>query len=56
MVAAKAVKTMNSNINLHAFVDSVELKNDHIYNESFFQQLDGIVTALDNIKARKPLR
>ncbi len=54
-VAAKAVKVINPNINIHAFVDSVELKNDHIYNENFYQQLDGIVAALKNTQARKLL-
>jgi ubiquitin-activating enzyme E1 len=54
-VAAKAVKAINPNINIHAFVDSVELKNDHIYNENFYQQLDGIVAALKNTQARKLL-
>lgn len=54
-VAAKVVKSMNPNINIHAFIDGIELKSDHIYNDEFFQQLDGIVTALDNVKARKYL-
>jgi len=54
-VAAKVVKAMNPSINIHPFIDGVELKNEHIYTDHFFQQLDGIVTALDNIKACKPL-
>jgi molybdopterin/thiamine biosynthesis adenylyltransferase len=52
-IAAKAVKAINPNINIHTFVDSVELKNDHIYNEIFFKQLDGIVAALKNTRTRK---
>ena len=52
-VAAKAVKAMNPKMNIHAFVEAVLPETEHIYDDSFFEQLSGVVNALDNVKARK---
>ncbi|CAF4189676.1 unnamed protein product [Rotaria sp. Silwood2] len=51
-VAAKAVKTMNPNMNIHSFIEGVFTETEHIYNDTFFEQLSGVVNALDNVKAR----
>ncbi|CAF3992829.1 unnamed protein product [Rotaria sordida] len=52
-VAAEVVKTMNPNMNVHAYVDGVLPETEHIYDDHFFEHLDGVVNALDNVKARQ---
>jgi len=52
-VAAEAVKHMNPHMNISAYIEGVLPETEHIYNDTFFEQLDGIVNALDNVKARK---
>ena len=52
-VAAKAVKEMNSHINIKAYSDGVLPETEHIFDDKFFERLDGVVNALDNVKARK---
>jgi ubiquitin-activating enzyme E1 len=53
IVAAEAVKKMNPSINIKAFVEGVLPETEHIYDDTFFEGLTGVVNALDNIKARK---
>lgn len=52
-VAAKAVKSMNPDMHIKAYVDGVLPETENIYNDQFFERLDGVVNALDNVKARK---
>ncbi|CAF4237860.1 unnamed protein product, partial [Rotaria sordida] len=53
IVAAQSIKVINLNMHVHAYVDGVLPETEHIYNDHFFQQLDGLVTAVDNVKTRK---
>ncbi|CAF4312284.1 unnamed protein product, partial [Rotaria sordida] len=52
-VAAQSIKVINPNMHVHAYVDRVLPETEHIYKDHFFQQLDGLVTAVDNVKTRK---
>ena len=52
-VASEAVKHMNPSMNIRAYVDGVLPETENIYNDQFFERLDGVVNALDNVKARK---
>ncbi|CAF3320403.1 unnamed protein product [Rotaria socialis] len=52
-VAAEAVKAMNSRMNIRAYVDGVLPETEHIFNDQYFEDLDGLVNALDNVKARQ---
>jgi ubiquitin-activating enzyme E1 len=52
-VATEAVKVMNPNMNIRAYVDGVLPETENVYNDEFFERLDGVVNALDNVKARK---
>ncbi|CAF3943836.1 unnamed protein product, partial [Rotaria sp. Silwood1] len=52
-VAAEAVKAMNPNMHVRAYVDGVLPETEHIYDDHFFERLDSVVNALDNVKARQ---
>ncbi len=52
-VAAAAVQKMNPAINISAFIEGVSSETEHIYDDTFFEALTGVVNALDNVKARK---
>lgn len=52
-VAAEAVKAMNPDMRIKAYVDGVLPETEHTYNDQFFERLDSVVNALDNVKARK---
>ncbi|KJE96221.1 ubiquitin-like modifier-activating enzyme 1 [Capsaspora owczarzaki ATCC 30864] len=51
--AAKAVKTMNPAINVIAHQNRVGLDTEGLYNDDFFNSLDGVANALDNVDARQ---
>lgn len=51
-VAAVAAQKMNPDINVHAHTNRVGADTEEVYNDSFFQNLDGVCNALDNIDAR----
>ena len=51
-VAADAVKRMNSKMNITPYTDPISKETENIFHDSFFQEVDGVVTALDNVKAR----
>jgi molybdopterin/thiamine biosynthesis adenylyltransferase len=53
-VAAEVVKLMNPNMHIRAYGDGVLPETEHVYDH-FFERLDGVVNALDNVKARKYL-
>ena len=51
-VAALAVKRMNSETNVIAHENRVGSETEKIYNDEFFERLDGVANALDNVDAR----
>eukprot|EP00795_Rhopilema_esculentum_P000847 gene847-10594_t len=50
--AGKAVKGMNSDVNIVAHQNRVGPDSENTYDDKFFENLDGIANALDNIDAR----
>ncbi|ESO99442.1 hypothetical protein LOTGIDRAFT_113559 [Lottia gigantea] len=50
--AANAVKQMNPNIKILPKEDRVGPDTENIYTDDFFDQLDGVANALDNVDAR----
>lgn len=50
--AAEAVKKMNKEINVTAHENRVGAETETIYDDDFFNNLDGVANALDNIDAR----
>lgn len=52
VTAAKVVRTMNPNINVVAHENRVGLESEKIYDDAFFEELDGVANALDNVDAR----
>ena len=40
-------------MNIKYFTDRVNQKNEIVFNEIFWKNLDGVCLALDNVKARK---
>ncbi|GIY15386.1 ubiquitin-like modifier-activating enzyme 1 [Caerostris darwini] len=52
VVAAKAVTKMNPSINVEAHQNRVCPETEMIYDDDFFESLDGVANALDNIDAR----
>ncbi|CAF0731325.1 unnamed protein product [Didymodactylos carnosus] len=52
-VAAEAIKQMNNTVNIQAFIERVDPETEKVYDDAFFEQLDGVVNALDNISARQ---
>ncbi|KAI0100830.1 putative ubiquitin-protein ligase [Nemania sp. FL0031] len=52
--AAKAVTAMNPDLTGHivCMKDRVSPETEHIFNEDFWNELDGVTNALDNVEAR----
>ena len=50
--AAAAVKQMNPDVNVIAHQNRVGPETEKIYNDDFFEALDGVCNALDNVDAR----
>lgn len=50
--AAKAIKQMNPNVNVVPHTNRVCPETEPTYNDTFFNNLDGVANALDNIDAR----
>lgn len=52
--AAKAVQRMNPDLvgHIQTFKDRVSPDTENIFNESFWEGLDGVTNALDNVEAR----
>lgn len=50
--AAKAIKRMNPNVNVEPQTNRVCPETEKTYNDSFFENLDGVANALDNVDAR----
>lgn len=51
-VAARAVKAMNRDINVVSHENRVGPETEKVYDDKFFERLDGVANALDNIDAR----
>lgn len=50
--AAAAVKKMNPLLNIKAHEDRVGPDTENVYNDDFFESLNGVANALDNVEAR----
>lgn len=50
--AAKAVRAMNNELNIVHHENKVCAETEQIYSEYFFDQIDGVANALDNVDAR----
>ncbi|KAG5928405.1 hypothetical protein E4U42_000701 [Claviceps africana] len=52
--AARAVQRMNPDLagHIQTFKDRVSADTENIFNEDFWQSLDGVTNALDNVEAR----
>ncbi|KAJ6648576.1 Ubiquitin-like modifier-activating enzyme 1 [Pseudolycoriella hygida] len=50
--AAEAIKKMNKTINIVAHENRVGPETEKIYDDKFFEALDGVANALDNVEAR----
>ncbi|CAB3372660.1 Hypothetical predicted protein [Cloeon dipterum] len=50
--AARAIKAMNPEVNITAHLNRVGVDTESVYNDDFFQGLDGVANALDNVDAR----
>lgn len=53
--AAAAVKEMNPNIHIASHQDRVGPDTERIYDDDFFENLDGVANALDNVDASRYL-
>lgn len=51
-VAARAATVMNPHINVTPHTNRVCSETEHIYDDAFFENLDGVCNALDNVDAR----
>jgi len=50
--AANAIKQMNGEVNVEAHENRVGTDTEATYNDEFFEQLNGVANALDNVEAR----
>lgn len=51
--ACKAAKQMNPGFNVKSQQNRVGPETEHVYDDDFFEQLDGVANALDNVDASK---
>lgn len=54
--AAAAVKQMNPSIRITPHQNRVGPDTERVYDDDFFESLDGVANALDNVDARKKTR
>ncbi|KAG8447299.1 hypothetical protein GDO86_014675 [Hymenochirus boettgeri] len=50
--AAAAVKQMNPNLHINGHQNRVGTETEKVYDDDFFEALDGVANALDNVDAR----
>lgn len=50
--AAKAIRAMNKDIKVTAHENRVGIETENVYDDEFFDKLDGVANALDNMDAR----
>ena len=53
LTAAEAAFRINPNVNIDAKVDRVGVESENIFNTNFFESLDFVTNALDNVDARR---
>ena len=53
VTAAKAAQTMNPNLKITSHENRVCADTVDIYTDDFFEALDGVANAVDNVEARK---
>lgn len=51
-VAATAANAINPDMNIRALQNRVSPETEDVFNDSFWEELDGVVNALDNVNAR----
>lgn len=51
--AAAAVRVMNPDIRIEAHQNRVGPDTESVYNDDFFEELDCVANALDNVDARR---
>jgi len=51
-VAMNAGKTMNPDLNAKVYTERMNPKTEELFNNDFWKGLDGVLNALDNVKAR----
>ncbi|EGT36381.1 hypothetical protein CAEBREN_06226 [Caenorhabditis brenneri] len=51
--AARAVTAFNSDVRIEALAERVGIETEHIFNDDFFGELNGVANALDNVDARR---
>lgn len=51
-VAAEVVKKMNPGLNIKFHETRVGIETENVYDDAFFERLNGVANALDNIEAR----
>ena len=51
--AAHAIQEMNPDIKITAHQDKVGPETEMVYDDDFFESLDGVANALDNVEASK---
>jgi|694.fasta_scaffold101824_1 ubiquitin-activating enzyme E1 len=51
-VASRAIKMMNPDVNIEAHLNRVGPETENVYDINFFNSLDGVSNALDNVQAR----
>lgn len=50
--AANAIKSMNPEVQINAYSSRVGAETEEQFNETFYESLDGVCNALDNVEAR----
>jgi ubiquitin-activating enzyme E1 len=50
--ASEAAKEMNPDIKIKAYQEKVGAETEHIFGDDFYDKLNGVCTALDNVEAR----
>lgn len=53
LIAAAQIHQINPAVNIHALSSKVCSETEHIFNDAFWESADVVVTALDNVEARK---
>ncbi|CAD6195430.1 unnamed protein product [Caenorhabditis auriculariae] len=52
-VAARAVTQFNKDVHIKALAERVGADTENIFNDDFFEELNGVANALDNVDARR---
>jgi len=50
--ASQAAKAMNTSLNITPYQEKVAPDTEHVFGDDFYDRLDGVCTALDNVEAR----